>query len=75
MLKLFLRWPAPNPIMVNRTGGSELGIEPSWTMRNAAASFQRLRSFVLQGIEGCTVYLDDIVIFSQTWEEHYQHFK
>ena len=41
-------------------------------MRNSAATFQRLMNMVLHGIEGCAVYIDDIFIFSSSWEEHLQ---
>ena len=39
---------------------------------NAPATFERLMEFVLAGLIGtsCLVYLDDIVIFSRTFEEH-----
>ncbi|XP_077940982.1 uncharacterized protein LOC144385285 isoform X1 [Gasterosteus aculeatus] len=39
-------------------------------LRNAPATFQRLMSTVLGGVPNCTVYLDDVVVYSSTWEEH-----
>ena len=39
-------------------------------LRNAPATFQRLMNKVVRGLEGCAVYLDDVVVFSDTWEEH-----
>ena len=39
-------------------------------MKNAASTFQRLMNIITQGIKGCVVYLDDVIIFSDTWEEH-----
>lgn len=43
-------------------------------MKNAPASFQRLVNDLLEGQEGHAVaYLDDIAVFSQTWEEHLIH--
>lgn len=42
----------------------------SFGLRYAPAIFQRLMNLVVSGLEGCTVYLDDVVIFSDTWEEH-----
>uniref|UniRef100_A0A3B1IMD5 Gypsy retrotransposon integrase-like protein 1 n=1 Tax=Astyanax mexicanus TaxID=7994 RepID=A0A3B1IMD5_ASTMX len=39
-------------------------------MRNAPATFQRLMSVVLKGIKNCKAYLDDLVIYSQSWSEH-----
>ncbi len=44
-------------------------------MRNAPATFQRLMRLVLQGVPDCEAYLDDIVIFSSTWEEHMNSLK
>lgn len=39
---------------------------------NAPAHFQRAMDMLLSGLnwEICLVYLDDIMIFSETWEEH-----
>lgn len=37
---------------------------------NTSATFHRLMNLVVSGLEGCAVYLDDIVVFSHTWEEH-----
>ena len=39
---------------------------------NAPATFSRLMDRVLSGIhwETCLFYLDDIIVFSSTWEEH-----
>lgn len=39
-------------------------------MRNAPSTFQRLMRLVLQDVPDCEAYLDDIVIYSPTWEEH-----
>ena len=38
--------------------------------RNAPATFQRMVNDVVRGIEGIEVYIDDIVIFTDTWEDH-----
>ena len=39
---------------------------------NAPATFSRLMDCVLSGLhwETCLFYLDDIIVFSSTWEEH-----
>lgn len=37
---------------------------------NAPAMFQWLMGLVLQGLEGVHCYLDDIVVTSESWEEH-----
>lgn len=39
-------------------------------LRNSGATFQRLMNLVVSGLEGCAVYLDDVVIYSNSWEEH-----
>lgn len=39
---------------------------------NPPATFQRLMNRVVAGLSGCAVYLDDVVIFSNTEEEHLQ---
>ena len=41
-----------------------------------AATFQRLMDGVVHGMTGfTTVYLDDLVILSQSWEEHVVHLR
>ncbi|CAJ0933589.1 unnamed protein product, partial [Ranitomeya imitator] len=43
-------------------------------MKNAPATFQRMVNLLLQGLEKYAMaYLDDIAIFSLSWEEHLQH--
>ena len=44
-------------------------------LRNAPATFQRLMNRVVSGLVGCAVYLDDVVIFSATWEDHLQRIR
>ena len=39
-------------------------------MRNAPATFQRLINKVLSGLECCTGYFDDVIVYSSNWEEH-----
>lgn len=39
-------------------------------MKNAPATFQRMMTSVIQGIRNCRVYIDDIVLFHNEWEEH-----
>lgn len=39
-------------------------------LRNAPAMFQRLMNRVVWGLVGCAVYLDDVIIYSDTWEQH-----
>ena len=43
-------------------------------LSNASAVFQELMSVILQGCNNfATAYLDDILIFSATLEEHLEH--
>lgn len=42
----------------------------SFGLRNAPATFQRLMNRVVGGLEGCAVYLGDLVVYSDSWEEH-----
>ena len=44
-------------------------------LRNAPATFQRLMNKVVSGLVGCTVYSDDVVIDSDTWENHLQRIR
>ena len=41
----------------------------SFGLSNAPSSFQRLMNCVISGLEGCAVYLDDVVTYSDTWPE------
>ena len=45
-------------------------------LRNAPPTFQRAMSLALSGCEDCSVvYIDDILIFSNTEEEHLEHLR
>lgn len=39
-------------------------------LKGAPATFQRMMNTLLQDIPKCQAYLDDLVICSETWEEH-----
>ena len=39
-------------------------------MKNSAATFQRVMNEVIAGLKGCEMYIDDAVVYSDTWEEH-----
>lgn len=41
-------------------------------MKNWPATFQRLINKVIAGLHGCEAYIDDVIIYSNTWEEHLQ---
>ena len=44
-------------------------------LRNAPATFQRLMTRVLGDKEGCTIYLDDVVVFSDSWSQHVERIR
>ena len=39
-------------------------------MKNAPATFQCFINEVLAGLDGCEAYIDDVVVYSNTWEQH-----
>jgi len=41
-------------------------------MKNSPATFQRLINRITENFEGCEAYIDDIVVFGSTWEQHLQ---
>ena len=44
-------------------------------MKNAPATFQRMMNGVISGHGNCVVYLDDVLVFSNTWQEHLTHLR
>lgn len=45
-------------------------------LHGAPSTFQRMIDHILRGTEAfAAAYLDDIIIFSETWEQHLQHVK
>ncbi len=47
----------------------------SFGLRNALSSLQRLVNHVISGLEGRAVYLDDLVVFSDSRESHLRHLR
>ncbi|XP_069167999.1 uncharacterized protein [Procambarus clarkii] len=39
-------------------------------LKNSGSCFQRMMNEVLLGAEGCTMYIDDIVVYANSWETH-----
>ena len=39
-------------------------------MKNSLASFKRLINKVIVDLEGCEAYIDDVIIYIDTWEEY-----
>lgn len=44
-------------------------------MKNAPATFQRLMNHVIAGLDNCVVYIDDVLVHSDTWDDHIKHLK
>ena len=44
-------------------------------LRNAGQSFQRFMNKVLEGLDYCFIYVDDVLIGSKSLEEHMQHLR
>jgi len=59
----------PISAFVTPTGLYEFRVLP-FGMRNAPATFQRLMNYLTADLEGVRCYLDDLVIWSDSWEEH-----
>lgn len=62
----------PKTSFVTSQGKFEFLVLP-FGLKNAPASFQRLMDKVLAGIGNSLAYIDDIVVFSDSWAEHKQH--
>ncbi len=39
-------------------------------MKNSSATFQRLINSLISGLDGTDAYIDDVIIYSNTWEDH-----
>ena len=39
-------------------------------MKNAHATFQHMIDHMIGGLEGCQAYIDDIVVYSDNWNQH-----
>ena len=44
-------------------------------MKNSAATFQHLMNKVLAGLTNCKAYIDDVIMYSNTWEEQTKHLR
>lgn len=66
-------YSGPISAFVTATGHFQWRFLP-FGLRNAPATFSRLVSKLLKGLECFAgAYLDDVIVFSDTWEEHLQH--
>ena len=41
-------------------------------LKNTPATFQRLINGVIAGLSGCEAYIDDVLLYSDSLEEHLQ---
>ena len=39
-------------------------------MKNAPATFQHMINTVIRDLDSCEAYIDNVVVFRSTWEEH-----
>ena len=44
-------------------------------MKNAPATFQCMINKVIAGLPGCEGYIEDVVAYTETWEEHLHRMK
>ena len=47
----------------------------SFGLNGAPAMFQRMMDQIIRELQSYTEYIDDLVIFSETWEEHLEHLR
>ena len=65
----------PKTAFVTPDGLFQFKVMP-FGLNGAPATFQRMMDTVMRGLQDFTaVYLDDIVIYSETWEMHLQHIR
>jgi len=39
-------------------------------MKNALAMLQRMVNRIVDGLQGCDAYIDDLIIYVNSWEDH-----
>jgi hypothetical protein len=63
----------PKTAFVTKHGLYEFRTMP-FGLTNAPATFQRVMELALQGLQwtSCLIYLDDVIIFGSTFDEHLQ---
>ena len=44
-------------------------------LKNPAATFQRMMNKIIAGLLGTGCYIDDIVVYSMTWESHLEYLR
>ena len=43
-------------------------------IKNAPATFQRMINGVIAGLNGYDAYIDDVVVYSNSWEKHIRNY-
>lgn len=72
-------WQVPmHPDDIQYTGfrtpnGNYEWVRMPFGLVTASSTFQRIMDHVMEGLPFVAVYLDDVFIFSSTWEEHLAH--
>ncbi|HEX4851665.1 MAG TPA: reverse transcriptase family protein, partial [Puia sp.] len=69
-----------DPNSVEKTAFSTPAGQWEWLLMpfglcNAPATFQRLTNRLVEGLPFCAVYLDDIIVYSTSWQEHIEHLR
>ena len=59
---------------VTPTGLYQYKVTP-FGMKNSGSTFQRFINGVVKDLEGCGVYIDDIIVYSQNWSDHVNQIK
>ena len=47
----------------------------AYEMKSSAATSQRLMNRVLTGLTNCTAYTADVIVYSDIWDDHFEHLK
>ena len=44
-------------------------------MKNAPVTFQRIINKITANFEGCEAYIDDVIVFGNTWKQHLERLR
>jgi len=69
-------WLSDDELSAGKPNVVEFVLETRDHLRNAPSTFSRLVAKLLLGCDKfCDAYLNDLLIFSETWEEHVKHLR